>query len=86
MWLFEPIFRFKPIGEFLFRIRQQDGSTEIGDQIKKLLYNNEDQRNIFLKCGFFYQFSDLNPIGEFLSRIRQQDGSAEIVDQIKVIY
>ena len=41
---------------------------------------------IFLKCGFFYQFSDLNPIGEFLSRIRQQDGSAEIVDQIKVIY
>ena len=60
--------------------------SQIGDQIKKLLYNNEDQRNIFFKCRFFYKFSDLNPIGEFLSRIRQQDGSAEIVDQIKVIY
>lgn len=30
-----------PIGEFLSRIRQQDGSAEIVDQIKRLLYNNE---------------------------------------------
>ena len=30
-----------PIEEFLSRIRQQDGSKEIVDQIKKLLYNNE---------------------------------------------